>query len=92
MTLLISFLILYFSSDGRLLYIFTPYTYKCGMVKLLQKERTDDNSPIDISSIYPTNYDAGSSMHGCGKPKEYLWKNLHCKLDGGTYKCEESSF
>jgi hypothetical protein len=74
-------IILYVASNGRLYYIFTEDSYKCGAIKILGKNP-------NISSFYKSNYDAGANMHGCTNGI-YNYNGLQCLIDPSTqkYKC-----
>lgn len=75
---LVLFIIFASVSKGRLFYIFTEDSYKCGAIKLL------GNNP-NLTSFYETNYDTGAHMHGCTNDS-YIYKNLQCRINPTTKK------
>jgi hypothetical protein len=89
-TLLITIAAMYLLSNGKLFTIFfSDINYKCGMVKHLQKQ--NDNSNLDVTSLYPTQYDAGALLKGCGQPQEFKHGIHHCTYNPSTtkYECKQ---
>lgn len=75
---LILFIIFASASNGRLFYIFTEESYKCGAIKMLGVNP-------NLSSFYETNYETGAHMHGCTKGI-YNYKGLQCYINPNTKK------
>lgn len=66
-------------SKGRINYIFSEDSYKCGLVKIL------GDTP-NVTSLYDSGYAAASHLHGCNKPKKFIHHNKTYTLnDDGHY-------
>ncbi len=75
-----TYLVLYLASNGRINNIFTVDAYTCGMAKLMLSQGRND-----MSGLYRSLQDAGSQLHGCGDPLQFVYKGVTYKLVDGKY-------
>jgi hypothetical protein len=78
--------IIFFVSSGLVNKIFTKNSFRCGIVKFLEKN-VKDGDVINVSQIYDDKYQVGVMIHGCGKPKKYKYNGIIYTLaDNGKYR------
>lgn len=85
LTALLTLASLYVASRGRLRYIFTTDSFKCGAVWARAYENPFAN--LNVTGMYNSAQDAGAAMHGCKQPENYVWGDQLCTLKDGKYAC-----
>jgi hypothetical protein len=74
-TALLLFGVVWIVSDGRLMHIFTPDSYRCGMAKLLLSEGN-----LEMACLYPKGgFSAAAHLHNCSNPPKFLYNGVEYK-------------
>ena len=66
---------------GDPMLLFDNSRFKCACTKAMEMSQAPN-----LTTLYPSAFDAGAAMHQCGKPKQYMYDNsLYALQSTGKY-------
>jgi hypothetical protein len=76
------FIILHFSTEGRIWGTFSKDKYKCTMIEILSKDQTPN-----LTGLFSSSTEAGQYLTKCNSPQAFYHDHNLCTLKDGKYTC-----